>query len=105
MRREIEWSIQGIISVPNSKKIGCVSHIQKRDLAAALAGGGSDQGHSQGELVVVRDEPALNGVAYRLPPLVVLIEDVTALDGAIFVNDQESLAKKRKAVSPRLKVV
>ena len=51
------------------------------------------------ELVVdaarqVRNQPALYGVAHRLVALVVLIEDVAALNPAVFVDHQHGLLEK-----------
>ena len=57
----------------------------------ALSG---QQRQSQRVLVVVWDEPALDGVGNGLIPLVVLVEDVAALTPGVLVDHQQRPVKK-----------
>lgn len=67
--QEIEWSIQGVVPASDGEKVSRIDHAQEGDLAKAFVRLGGYQGHPQGELVVVRNEPSLDGIGHRLPPL------------------------------------
>ena len=60
------------------------------------------EGNGECVLVIIRDQPALNGVADCLPPLVVLIENVASFYGCVLINDQQSPAVKGQFLSARL---
>ena len=47
-------------------------------------------------LVIIRDQPALNGIADGLPTLVVLIENMASLNGCVLINNQQCTAIKRQ---------
>lgn len=52
------------------------------------------KGDCQRMLVIIRNKPSFDGVADRLPPLVVLIENMPAFHGGMLINDQHGPLKK-----------
>lgn len=54
------------------------------------------KGDCQRMLVIIRNKPSFDGVADRLPPLVVLIENMPAFHGGMLINDQHGPLKKRQ---------
>lgn len=60
------------------------------------------KGDCQRMLVIIRNKSSFDGVADRLPPLVVLIENMPAFHGGMLINDQHGPLKKRQFLSTRL---
>ena len=60
------------------------------------------QRYRQGVLVVVRDEPALDGVGHRLVSLVVLVKNMAALDAGELVDHQQCPVEKGQLTALRL---
>ncbi len=65
-----------------------VGQVQQGDVACVQLALSGQQRQSQRVLVVVWDEPALDGVGNGLIPLVVLVEDVAALTPGVLVDHQ-----------------
>ena len=82
-----------------------VGKVQQSDMAYVQLAPPGQQRQAQGVLVVVRDEPALDGVAHRLPPLVVLIENVAALAPGVLVDHQQRPVEKRQLAPLRLVLI
>lgn len=60
------------------------------------------KGDCQRMLVIIRNKSSFDGVADRLPPLVVLIENMPSFHGGMLINDQHGPLKKRQFLSTRL---
>ena len=56
----------GVVSGADSKKIRRVRTVQQGDMADIQLTLLGNQRHGQSELVVIRNQPALDGVGYRL---------------------------------------
>ena len=72
------------------------------DIQLTLLG---NQRQGQSELVVIRNQPALDGVGYRFPAFIVLIENMPSVHTAVFINHQHGLPEKRQLASARLVVI
>lgn len=46
------------------------------------------QRQGQGMLVIIRDQPSLDGIGNGFPPLVVLVKDMPPVNTAVFVDHQ-----------------
>ena len=58
--------------------------------------------YGQRVLIIVRNEPPLDGVAHSLPSLIVLIVDVPAFDAGMLVNYKQGSGIKGQLLSTGL---
>ena len=94
---------RGIIAGMCGKEIVGVGLMENGNMAALLIRDlRGKEGNGECVLVIIRDQPALNGVADCLPPLVVLIENVASFYGCVLINDQQSPTVKGQFLSARL---
>ena len=93
----------GVIAGMDGEKVRRVRLIQKRNVAALhVSGLCGEKGYREGMLVVVRDQPSLDGIADSLPAFVVLIENVASFYGRMLVDHQHGVTVKRQFFSARL---
>ena len=75
----------------SDKEISAVFGVEQKDVADIRLTPAGQQGDPQCVLVIIGNQPSFQCVADNLPALVVLVENVTAFHGTVFVNDQQGL--------------
>ena len=75
----------------SDKEITAVFGVEQKDMADIRLTPAGQQCDPQCVLVIIEDQPSFQCVADGFPTLVVLVENVTALHVAVFVNDQQGL--------------
>lgn len=94
--------LAGIITGVCRKEVVSILQGKQRNVAALAFGVlRGKKCHSQRVLVIIRNEPSLDGVAHSLPPLVVLIVDVTAFNAGMLVDHEQGTGIKRQFLSAR----
>lgn len=75
----------------SDKELSAVFGVEQKDVADIRLTPAGQQCDPQCVLVIIGNQPSFQCIADSLPALVVLVENVTALHVAVFVNDQQGL--------------